>query len=71
MGERADIIVETRKTTEAIIQAARSSIGTTSPSRELILKQKPDVLIHLEGHLKELTAMMVELCRSDMEDEKA
>jgi len=26
-------------------------------------------MIHLEGHLKELTAMMVELCRSDMGDD--
>ena len=56
-------------TTQAIIQAARSSVGTTSPSRELILKQKTDVLIHLEGHLKELTTMMIELCRSDMGDD--
>jgi len=57
------------KTTQAIIQAARSSVGTTSPSRELILKQKADVLIHLEGHLKELTALMIELCRSGMGDD--
>jgi len=57
------------KTTQAIIQAARSSVGTTSSSRELILKQKADVLIHLEGHLKELTALMIELCRSDMGDD--
>ena len=59
----------TAKTTQAIIQAARSSVGTTSHSRELILKQKADVLIHLEGHLKELTAMMIDLCRSDMGDD--
>jgi len=57
------------KTTQAIVQAARSSVGTTSPSRELILKQKADVLIHLEVHLKELTALMIELCRSDMGDD--
>ena len=57
------------KTTEAIIRVARSSVGTTSPSRELILKQKADVLIHLEGHLKELTAMMIDLCRSGMGDD--
>jgi transposase len=55
--------------TQAIIQAAHTSIGTTSPSRELILKQKADVLIHLESHLKELTAMMIDLCRSDMGDD--
>jgi hypothetical protein len=54
MGERVESIGETRKTTEAIIRAALSSIGTTSPSRELNLKQKADVLIHLAGHLKEL-----------------
>ena len=57
------------QTTQTITQAARSSVGTTSPSRELILKQKADVLIHLEIHLKELTAMMIELCRSDMGDD--
>lgn len=56
-------------TTQSIIQAARSSVGTTSPSRELILKQKANVLIHLESHLKELTAMMIDLCRSDMGDD--
>jgi transposase len=56
-------------TTQAIIEAARSSVGTTSPSRELILKQKADVLIHLDGHLKELTAMMIELCRSGLGDD--
>jgi transposase len=57
------------KTTEAIIQAAHSSIGTTSPSRDLILKQKADVLMYLDGHLKDLTAMMIELCRSGMGDD--
>jgi hypothetical protein len=33
----------------------------------LIFKLKAYVLIHLEGHLKELMAMMVELCCPDME----
>jgi transposase len=56
-------------TAQAIIKAARSSVGTTSPSRELILTQKAEVLIHLEGHVKELTAMMIELCRADMGDD--
>jgi transposase len=57
------------KVTEAIIHAARSSVGTTSSSRELILKQKAEVLIHLDGHLQELTSMMIELCRSGMGDD--
>ena len=56
-------------TTQVIIEAARSSVGTTSPAREVILKQKAEVLIHLDGHLKELTAMMIELCRSGMGDD--
>ena len=55
--------------TEIIINAARSSVGTTSPAREVILKQKAELLIHLDGQLKELTAMMIELCRSDMGDD--
>jgi hypothetical protein len=54
MGERVESIIETRKATEAIIQAFHSSIGTTSPSRELNLREKADVLIHIECHLKEL-----------------
>jgi len=57
------------KTTEIILNAARSSVGTTSPAREVILKQKAEVLIHLDGHLKELTAMMIELCRAGMGDD--
>ena len=57
------------KTTEIILNAARSSVGTTSPAREVILKQKAEVLIHLEGHLKELTALMIDLSRSDMGDD--
>jgi transposase len=57
------------KAAEIIIKAARSSVGTTSPAREVILKQKAEVLIHLDGHLKELTALMIELCRSDMGDD--
>jgi len=54
---------------EIIIKAARSSIGTTTPAREVILKQKAEVLISLEGHLKELTALMIELCSSGMGDD--
>jgi transposase len=57
------------KAAKIILQAARSSVGTTSPAREVILKQKAEVLIHLDGHLKELTALLVELCRSGMGDD--
>jgi len=35
----------------------------------VILKQKAEVLISLEGHLKELTALMIELCSSGMGDD--
>ena len=54
---------------EIIIKTAHSSVGTTSPAREVILKQKAEVLISLEGHLKELTALMIELCCSGMGDD--
>jgi len=57
------------RATEIIIKAAHSSIGTTSPAREVILKQKAEVLISLEGHLKELTVLMIKLCRSGMGDD--
>jgi transposase len=57
------------KESEVIIKAAHTSVGTTSPAREVILKQKAEVLIHIDGHLKELTALMIELCRSGMGDD--
>ena len=54
------------KTVGIILQAARSSVGTTSPAGKAALKQKAEVLIHMDGYPKELTALIIDLCRSGM-----
>ncbi len=52
---------------DLLLKAARSSVGTASSSRELILRQKASILIHLEDHLQELTNTLIGLCQSAME----
>ena len=52
----------------SLVKSARLSVGTSSPSRELVLKQKASILIHLKSHLKELNDMLIELSRSKMDE---
>ena len=52
-----------------LLEAAKSSIGTASPSRELILRQKASILIHLEDYLQEITNTLIGFCQSAMEKE--
>ena len=44
-----------------LIKAAVSSVGTNSPAKEMILKQKIGLLLHLEDALQEITAMLIEM----------
>ena len=52
-----------------ILKAAQGSIGTSSATKEIILKQKASLLIQLEEHLQELTDILIELCRGKIQDE--
>jgi transposase len=52
-----------------LIKAAHSSIGSKSPAKEMILKQKIALLIHLEDALQEITDMLIEMSRKLMEEE--
>ena len=52
-----------------LIKAARSSIGTNSPAKEMILKQKITLLLHLEDALQEITGMLIEMSRKLMEED--
>jgi transposase len=52
-----------------LIKAAHSSIGTNSPAKDMILKQKVSLLLHLEDALQETTVMLIELSRKLMEDD--
>ena len=53
----------------ALIKAAHSSIGTNSTAKEMILKQKIALLLHLEDALQEITAMLIEMARKLMEED--
>ena len=53
----------------ALMKAAHSSIGTRSPAKEMIIKQKIALLLHLEEALQEITAMLVEMARKLMEED--
>jgi transposase len=59
---------QTDETVDAVIKAAATSIGTASPAKEMIIKQKASILIQLEDHLQELTDMLTEQCRAQMKD---
>jgi transposase len=52
-----------------LIQAARFSIGTHSPAKEMILKQKIALLLHLEDALQEITGMLIEMSRKLMDED--
>jgi len=59
---------QTDESVDAIIKAAATSIGTASPAKEVIIKQKASILTQLEDHLKELTDMLIEQCQAQMKD---
>ena len=52
---------------ERILKAAQGSVGTSSPTKEIILRQKACLLMQLEQHLQELTDMLMELCRAKIQ----
>jgi len=53
----------------ALMKAAHSSIGTSSPAKEIILKQKIGILVHLGIALQEITDMLIEMSRKLMEED--
>lgn len=60
---------QTTESVDSIRKAARSSIGTVSTTKEIILKQKVSILIQLEDHLQELTNMLIEQCQLMMQQD--
>ena len=52
-----------------LIKTARSSIGTSSPAKEIILKQQVTLLLHLEDALQEITGVLIEMSRKLMEED--
>jgi len=60
---------QTDESVERIRKAAETSIGTTSPMKELILKQKTSLLVQMEGHLQELTDILMQQCESTIQED--
>ena len=54
---------------EALLKAARSSMGTPSPMKDVILKQKISLHFHLEEALQEITEMLLQTSRGMMGDD--
>ena len=53
-----------RFTSKDLIEAARTSIATVSPAKELILSGKIETLIHLQKRRDELTKALTKYCES-------
>jgi transposase len=49
---------------EDILRAARSSIATVSPAKEIILQGKIATLLHLQERLDEVTKLLTDLCKA-------
>ena len=60
---------QTAASVERILKAAQGSVGTSSPTKEILLKQKASILIQLEGHLQELTEVLMELCQAKIQED--
>ena len=51
---------------EDLIQAAKQSVATISPAKELILQGKVRTLLHIREHYEELTKILTEYCKASM-----
>jgi transposase len=60
---------KSRASVEALMDAARSSVGTSSPAKELILKQEASLLLHVEEQIKETTKVLMSLCNEKMKND--
>jgi transposase len=58
---------QTDASVDRILKAAQVSVGTSSATKEIILRQKASLLIQLEEHLQELTDILIELCQGKIQ----
>lgn len=64
--QRKGVEVRLTYTAEDLIQAAKQSVATISPAKELILQGKVRTLQHLQERYVELTKILTEYCKSSM-----
>lgn len=62
-GHKRDVFAE------SLLKASQFSIGTDSHAKEMILKQKIALLLHLEDALQEITDMLIEMSRKLMDED--
>jgi transposase len=58
---------QTDASVDRIVKAAKVSVGTSSATKEIILRQKASLLIQLEEHLQELTDILIDLCQGKIQ----
>jgi len=58
---------QTDVSVDRILKAAQVSVGTSSVTKEIILRQKASLLMQLEQHLQELTDILTELCEGKIQ----
>jgi len=51
-------------TAEDIIKAAKNSVATVSPAKEIIVQGKISTLMHLQERLEELNKLLTDLCKA-------
>jgi transposase len=52
-----------------LMTAAASSVGVSSPAKEMILKQEACLLLHVEEQIKETTTFMMRMCSESMKND--
>jgi transposase len=58
-----------RATVKILMDAATSSVGVTSPAKELTLRQEASLLIHVEEQIKETTKLLMGLLNERMKED--
>jgi transposase len=58
---------QTDASVDRIVKAAQVSVGTSSVTKEIILRQKASLLIQLGEHLRELTDILIGLCQGKIQ----
>ena len=59
-GRKSKVWVET------LVATASSSIGVSSPAKELVLKQDAEQLLYIQEQIKEVTKLLMSLCTESM-----
>ena len=57
---------KSRSWVETLMAAAVSSVGVSSPAKELVLKQETSLLLYIEEQIKETTNVLMGLCNDRM-----